>query len=132
MNTAAQEQQPCVFEDDETGVVTLYFRSNRPGGMGDLDIYASTLQPDETFGPAAPVVELNSPFTEGGPTIRRDGLEIIFSSNRPGSLGGYEDLWVSTRAKTSGPWSTPVNLGPTVNSMFIDSGPELSFDGTTL
>ncbi len=132
VNTASQEQQPCVFEDEETGVVTLYFISNRPGGMGDLDIYASTLQPDETFGATAPVVELNSSFIDRGPTIRRDGLEIIFPSNRPGSIQGYEDLWVSTRAKTSDPWSTPVNLGSTVNSMFIDSGPELSFDGTTL
>jgi len=134
VNTAAQEQQACVFEDDESGVITLYFNSNRSGGLGDFDIYASTLQPDETFGPATLVVELSSPFSDRGPTVRRDGLEIIFASNRPGSIGsfGADDLWVSTRASTTDPWSAPVNLGALVNGEATDSAPELSFDGTAL
>lgn len=43
---------PEFFEDDETGIITLYFTSDRTAGLGLTDIYASTLQPDETFGPA--------------------------------------------------------------------------------
>jgi Tol biopolymer transport system component len=134
VNSAAQEQQPWIFEDDTTGITTLYFTSNRPGGLGGSDIYASELQPDETFGPAVLVAELSSPANDGGPTVRRDGLEIIFPSNRPGSLGtlGDDDLWVSTRPSTSDPWSAPVNLGPVVNTVYTDGLPELSFDGTTL
>ena len=64
------------------------------------------------------------------------------ASNRPGSLGNALDLWVSTRDSTSKPWSTPVNLGPGVNSASVtvngitysgaDAGPSLSFDGKTL
>ncbi len=131
VNTVGQEVQPCLFEDDETGVITLYFSSDRPGGPGGLDIYASTLQSDETFGPAVLVDELSSPFIDRGPTIRRDGLEMILSSNRPPSLGGT-DLFVSTRASTSDPWSAPVSLGPVVNSVADDAQPELSFDGTAL
>jgi hypothetical protein len=42
------------------------------------------------------------------------------------------DLWVSTRASTSHPWSAPVNLGPLVNGELIDARPALSFDGTEL
>jgi hypothetical protein len=134
VNTAAQEQQPCIFEDDVTGIVTLYFTSNRPGGLGGNDIYASELQPDETFRPAILVAELSSPANDGGPTIRRDGLEIIFPSNRLGSLGSFgdDDLWLSTRANTSDPWSPPENMGPVVNTVYTDGLPELSFDGTTL
>src|SRR3989454_12066510 len=49
----------------------------------------------------------------------------------PGGVGG-QDLWVATRATTADPWSTPVNLGPTVNSTAFDGAPALSFDGTTL
>ncbi len=131
VNTTAAEQQPCVFEDDETGVITLYFASDRPGGLGKVDIYASTLQPDETFGPAVLVPELSSTGIDRGPTIRRDGLEIIFNSDRLGTLG-HDDLWVSTRPSTADPWSTPVNLGPVVNSWATDAQPELSFDGTAL
>jgi hypothetical protein len=134
VNTAAQEQQACVFEDDETGVTSLYFTSDRPGGLGGVDIYASTLQPDETFGMPALVLQLSSSSNDRGPAIRRDGLEVIFPSNRPGSLGslGLDDLWVSTRPSTSDPWSVPVNLGPAVNSEFSDAQPEFTFDGTTL
>jgi len=131
VNTAAQEQQPRVFEDDATGVITLYFTSDRPGGVGLLDIYASMLQSDETFGSAALVLELSSPSNDRGPTIRRDGLEIVFPSNRPGGLG-FDDLWASTRPSTSDPWSVPVNLGPAVNSASSDAQPEFSFDGTDL
>lgn len=131
VNTSAQEQQPCAFEDDATGVITLYFTSDRPGGLGGLDIYASTLQSDDTFGSADLVLELSGPSTDRGPTIRRDGLEIVFPSNRPGGLG-FDDLWGSTRPSTSDPWSVPVNLGPAVNSASSDAQPEFSFDGTAL
>ncbi len=138
VNTAAQELQPVApFEDNETGVITLYFTSNRPGGLGGDDIYATTLQPDETFGPAVLVPELSSPASDSGPALRRDGLEMFLASDRLGSIIGPNglpstDLWISTRPSTSDPWSTPVNLGPVVNSVFIDGGPELSFDGTAL
>ncbi len=142
VNTLADDQGPEYFEDDETGIITLYFASNRPGGPGGNDIYASTLNEvdeDGTFGPAVLVTELSSAFDDQGPAIRRDGLEIFLGSNRPGSIppppglpSQVLDLWVATRARTSDPWSTPVNLGPVVNSAFTDAGPALSRDGTEL
>ena len=149
------ESSPQVFEDEATGVTTLYFDSNRLGGLGPFtddppaagahngnDIYASIQQSDGTFGPPTLVPTVNSTSFDRAPTIRRDGLEMIFGSNRPGSLGGTLDLWVSTRTSTSAPWSTPVSLGPVVNSDRVtvggitypgaDAGPALSFDGTKL
>ena len=45
---------------------------------------------------------------------------------------GNGDFWVSTRETTSQPWSTPKNLGPTINTAEDDSTPNLSCDGTTL
>jgi Tol biopolymer transport system component len=131
INTTAQEQQPSIFEDDATGVITLYFWSDRLGGTGDGDIYASEVQPDETFGPGVEVVEINSTNTDFGPTIRRDGLEIIWGTFRPVSFGNV-DLWVSTRLRTTDPWSTPVNLGSVINSAGADNRPALSFEGTEL
>jgi len=131
VNTAANDFQPDPFEDDETGTTLLFFASDRPGGAGLLDIYVSTLRPDGTFGPAATVAELNTPFFDQQPAIRRDGLELFFASNRPGTVGSI-DLWVTTRASTANPWSTPVNLGPIVNTTTVDARPALSFDGTEL
>lgn len=140
VNTISNENGPEIFEDEETGVTTLYFDSNRAGGPGPLgddgthngnDIYMSILQNDDTFGAATLVAELNTPSIERQTTIRRDGLEIFFGSNRPGGYGFF-DLWVSTRATTSDPWSPPVNLGPVVNTAFTDGGPAISADGTVL
>ncbi len=135
INSAANDNGPTYFEDDETDetdTVTMYFNSTRPGGIGPENIYASILGDDGTFGPAVLVHELSSPRVDGRTAIRRDGLEMLVSSNRLGSIGGSNDLWVSTRASTSGAWSTPVNLGPPINSEFDDGGSALSADGTTL
>ena len=132
LNTAANELKAASFEDDQTGVMSLYFASNRLGGPGGDDIYISTLLPDETFGAPVLVGELSTPSTDIQPSIRHDGLEMFLASNRPGSLGGL-DLWVSTRASTSEIWSTPANLGPVVNTAAAsEASPGLSFDATEL
>ena len=136
VNTTYDEAGPLFFEDEATGVQTLYFTSfNRPGGLGDFDIYVSTRSSgDEPWGPGVDVTELNGPYRDTRTAIRRDGLELFISSDatgRPGGVGG-QDLWVATRATTADPWSAPVNLGPTVNSTSFDGAPALSFDGTTL
>lgn len=141
VNSSANESDAALFEDELTGITTLYFASNRPGGPGGSDIYASVLQPDETFGPAELVPELSSPRDDRGPAIRRDGLEIFFTSNRVGSLLNLQfqpsyDLWTATRASTSDPWSAPVSVDPSgaigINTGKHDGGPALSFDGTAL
>ena len=75
--------------------------------------------------------ELNSTANDDRPNIRQDGLEIFFYSNRTGGSGG-NDLWTATRDTVDAPWSTPVNLGPTVNTSASDNQPYLSADGRTL
>jgi hypothetical protein len=130
VNSAGGEFGPTFFEDDDTGAIILYFSSDRLVVSG-FDIYASTLQPDETFGPAVLVEELNSPSNDIRPWIRRDGLEMFLDSDRIGTLGAL-DLWASTRASTADAWSVPVNLGPLVNGPADDFRPALSFEGTVL
>ena len=101
-----------------------------------MDIYRSELLPNGSFGPARLIPELNTLQNDFRPTIRPDGLELIFDSTRPappdvpGSVSGI--CWVSTRSSPSAPWSTPENLGPVVNSPFADLLASLSSDGTTL
>src|SRR4029453_10804253 len=58
-------------------------------------------------------------------------LEIVFSSNRAGGLG-TQDIWVSTRSSIREPWSSPVDLGPNVNTAAAESRPSLSRDARTL
>lgn len=143
VNTDANEAGPSVYEDD-AGLMTLYFSSDRLGGPGPIgpsgpgvngqqgsDIYVSMLQPDGTFGSAVLVSELSSPSLDRKPFIWRDGLHIYLTSDRAGTNGGL-DMWVATRASTSDLWSTPVNLGVPINGSGADAGAALSFDGTTL
>jgi Tol biopolymer transport system component len=130
LNTPFGENLPNYFQDEETNTAFLFFESNRPGGLGLLDIYVAVQQPDGSFGAATNVTALNSPQFERRPTISHDGLEIIFSSDRAGS-NGLLDLWTATRESTAGEWSTPSNIAE-VNSSFSDSGPYFSADRQTL
>jgi len=135
VNGAFGDFGPTFFENDDIGIPNLFFASSRPG-IGGIDIYRSELLASGSFGPAHLVPELSTPQNDFRPTIRPDGLEVFFDSNRPGppdvSGIGLRDLWVSTRGTTSNAWSTPVNLGPGVNTGFNDTLPGLSSDGTTL
>jgi hypothetical protein len=141
INTPSAQDSPVYFRDRETGITNLYFtRFDGPGGTFEnpdqnYNIYVSTLGEDGSFGPGVLVRELNSAFRNTRMAIRSDGLEMIFTSNRPGGIGPARlnlNLWVATRASTRDRWSTPVNLGPRINRGFNDRGPALSFDGKTL
>lgn len=116
----------------------LYFSSARPGGFAaelpgatpDSDIYMTQVEADWTFGPVDIVPSLNTASDDARPNVRKDGLEVVFDSNRPGTLGG-PDIWSSTRRSTDDAWSTPVNL-ETVNTASNETRASLSWDGTTL
>jgi len=131
VNSAADDQGPSYFENEGDGAPQLYFRSRRPGGLGGADIYVSAQMADGSFGPPVLVTELCSPLNDTFPSIRHDGLEIFFNSNRVGTIGGG-DLWAATRESTLDAWSTPVNLGSTVNTSFKEQNAYLSSDGKTL
>jgi hypothetical protein len=109
----------------------LYFSSegNTPGGP--QDIYMSRRGADGSFGAPAAVTELNTAASDNMPNVRKDGLEIVFNSNRAGGLGGH-DVYTSSRASTSDSWSTPVNLGSNVNTAGNETRSSLSWDGTRL
>jgi Tol biopolymer transport system component len=74
---------------------------------------------------------LNSLGETSRPSIRHDGREIFFNSNRPGSINTF-DLWVATRETVFDAWSEPINLGSTLNSGPLDVHPCISSDRETL
>ncbi|MHC4706986.1 MAG: hypothetical protein ACYS8I_07865 [Planctomycetota bacterium] len=141
VNSSNQDACPSVSTDG----MMLFFSSDRPGGMGGLDIWISELKSTRHMTELVwgkpinlgPVV--NSAADENYPEISADGLELYFSDGlwsfgvnpRAGGFG-LSDLWVSTRKTTEDDWGTPVNLGPTINGSSYDSGPSISNDGLTL
>ena len=132
VNTAAEESGPSIIEDDQTGVLSLYFSSTRATGMGSEDIYVSMAYPGEPFGPAVLESLLSGPYRDVRPFVQREGLEVYFDSNRSGSLNSSLDLWTSRRESLWAPWSDPVRLPDTINSTALDARPVVSFDGTEL
>jgi WD40-like Beta Propeller Repeat len=87
---------------------------------------------DMTFGPASPVTELNdAPANDVQPNVRKDGREIVFSSNRSGGAGG-QDIWTATRGGEDEPWSAPVNVGGSVNTSLGESRPSFAWDAEQL
>jgi len=131
INTAGEESAPAISDDG----LSLYFNRNPnlPDDR-DEDLYVSRRSrpaepprnPRSAWGDPIPLVTVNTPtFNERNATLSRDGLLLFFSSDRPGGFGGL-DLYVSRRLDRNDDqgWSTPVNLGPNVNSAAADVGPD--------
>lgn len=130
-NFPGGEFGPSLVETTEG--VLLYFSSDGYEVGGDQDIYVSVQQADGSFGPATVVQELSTPSHDFMPNVRKDGLEIVFNSNRggDGSFGG-QDVYTASRATTADPWSAPVNLGSNVNTAGNETRSSLSGDGERL
>ncbi len=122
VNSGVGEAGPSLFEAEDG--TYLYFSSGP-------DIYASKRQADGSFGPREAVTELNSAAADLRPNVRKDGLEIVFDSDRSGGQG-LADLWIATRASTNHAWSAPVNLGSNVNTGANETRGSFSRDGATL
>jgi len=126
VNSAAGEASPSYVEEAGQGV--LYFSSNRTGVS---KIYRSVKVVDGSFAAPGAVAELNTASEDARPNVRKDGLEIVFDSTRPGGSGG-PDIYAATRGSVNDPWSAPVNLGTAINSAAPDTRASLSWDGQTL
>lgn len=98
-----------------------------------LGMLVGVANADFTFGePTNLGPMINSPSHGDCPTyISVDGLELYFSSTRPGGYGS-DDIWVTRRLAKNDPWGEPVNLGLAVNSSGSDFGLSISPDGQTL
>lgn len=66
---------------------------------------------------------------ESQPTVSSDGKTIIFSSDRS---GGYGKMDLYEISKVNDTWTSPKNLGSTINSNENEKSPYLHTDGKTL
>jgi len=139
VNSAGDEASPFLVEYDK-GQTELYFSSTRAGGfspdapgaaVGDGDIYVSAVRPNGRVDAPVLVEGVNTSSNDLRPHLRRDGLELFFDSNRPGTLGGV-DIWSAVREARTDAWSVPQNAGPNVNSTGNETRPFLSTGATTL
>ena len=97
---------------------TLYFASNRPGGMGGVDLYAATLDGNGRFSNARNLgSDINTPGNDMFPYVDDDG-RLFFASNGHAGYGGL-DLLVAVRKDGK---TNIRNLGSPMNSSEDDFG----------
>lgn len=121
VNSAAQEGSPTLSPDG----LSLYFQSNRMGGVGGNDLWVSRRVCDDcAWGAPVNLAVINTTANENGAELSNDGHLLFFQSNRPGSQ--LLDIWMSRRAdpKDDLGWELPVNLGPDVKTAAQETGPE--------
>ncbi len=97
----------------------MFVASERPGGLGGLDIYLIEMDQAGQWLPARNLgIGINSEWDEDSPHIDNDGNTLYFSSTGHNSMGGY-DLFRSM--EMSGAWSNAENLGVPINTPQNDS-----------
>ncbi|MBK7181756.1 MAG: PD40 domain-containing protein [Bacteroidetes bacterium] len=112
VNTDYHESSASLASDGKR----MFFVSNRPDGMGDRDIYMSTMDEKGKWGKAVNLgPTINTKYGEEGIYIHPDGRTIYFSSQAHKTMGGY-DIFKSVYDEATKTWSTPENLGYPVNT----------------
>jgi outer membrane protein OmpA-like peptidoglycan-associated protein len=91
--------------------------------FGKMDLYVSFKQSDGSFSkPLNLGSTINTFQEEATPFLAADGKTLYFSSNGIIGYGGY-DIFMSRRLdNTWTNWSTPINLGPNINTSAGDLG----------
>lgn len=126
INSSDADFLPRILQDGQT----LYFISdNRSGGSGGEDVYISKLNEQGIWKAPTQMYGFNTRSNEGLLSISPDEKVAILFGNYPGSFGGG-DLFYSV--KTESGWSTPCNIGGTINSKLWESLACIGPDGKTI
>ncbi len=126
VNSAAYESLPSLSADGKT----LFFTSERRGGLGGLDLWFSQRQLDGKWGePQNLGAPVNSNSSDQAPFIHPDGQTLYFMSKGHPGLGEY-DLFLSRR-QPDGKWGEPQNLGFPINTKGNEGAFTVSLDGKT-
>lgn len=99
-------------------------------GYGSCDLFISYKTGDSWSVPENLGSVVNGPSWESQPSLSADGRILYFVSNRPGGVGN-RDIWVTTRDENDA-WTTPRNLGPSINTRYEDVSPFIHPNNTTL
>ncbi len=123
INTVYWEPSACLSRDGNT----LYFVSDRPGGLGGRDIYKSVKLPNgqwslaQNLGP-----KINTPYDEESPFLAADDMTFFFSSQAHQSMGGFDIMF--TIISPDGSIAEPLNMGYPINTtddeIFYVSSPD--------
>lgn len=131
INTMDHEYFPSITADGKTLFFTRNLKDNQAVAGYQEDFYLSKQTGAKEWGLAGSMgPPINTTDNEGAPSISADGQIIIYAGcNRPDGKGSC-DIYYSR--KIGNKWSTPVNIGPPINTKNWETQPSFSSDGKTL
>ena len=110
INSRSWDSQPSLSADGRT----LYFVSDRRGGLGQRDIYVSNFVEGNGWSQARNLgPSVNTPQDEVSPFIHANGHTLYFSSTGYEGFGGFDLFYV--KRELNG-WSKPKNVGYPINT----------------
>lgn len=122
----SSEKQPSISPDG----TTLYFVSDRKGGLGGYDIWRAKRIDEHRWEQPENLGEtINTPFLEQSPFIHFDNQTLYFSSNGHVGMGGLDIFMTQMIDDTT--WTTPVNLGYPINTHKNEDGLIVNAMGNT-
>ena len=121
-NTAGDEMylSRSAYENGDSGKIFDEEGTNR------VHLYKS-VRIDGIWRDAERLSFVNENYSYMHPTLTKDGKRLYFSSDMEGGLGGFDIYYVTVQL--DGTYSTPVNLGPTINTTHRDQFPYVSSTG---
>lgn len=125
INSRAWESQPSLSANGRS----LYFVSDRPGGVGGYDIWKSIKLRNGWSRPTNLGPHVNTGWDEFSPFLHADDISLYFRSDgRPGY--GLQDLYLSKKT-LNGDWNEAINLGYPLNNYADQGALVVTLDGTT-
>ena len=125
INTQSWDAQPTITADSRT----IYFASDRPGGMGGLDVWYVKYEGGKWSEAKNMGATINTPSDEQTPFIHPDGVTLYFTSEGHPGMGG-KDIYLS-RMQPDGTWGEPQNLGYPINTKEDEGTLSVAIDGKT-
>ena len=110
----------------------LFYTITKPGPEGNnTDLYTSDLVDGSWTEIRNLGDRVNDPvWWDSQPSISADGKTLYFASNRPGGKGGIDIYKIEKMI--NGDWSSPINLGDSINTQYDEKSPFIHSDSQTL
>lgn len=125
VNSPDWESQPSLSADGRT----LYFISDRRGGVGKRDIWVSTQDVKGNWIQARNLGrEVNTSGDEISPFIHVNNRTLYFASNGLTGFGGYDIFY--QEKQDNGSWSKAINMGGPINDHEDQFSLFVTADGT--
>lgn len=131
VNTSNWDSMANLSPDGKTLIFVAYEgRKDAEGADYETDIYITHLENGRWTTPKPISNVINTSTSEIWPSLNSDGRTLYFSSDGHAGLGGY-DLFVTRRIGDGWDnWTTPVNLGKSINSVLDDKDLTVPASGT--